>query len=215
MEKNMAILMADLSGYTAMTDVHGGASAAMLVKKYLTLVDQAISGSTKLIQRVGDQIVLMAENPNDILDTSITLNKLIQREEHFLSIHAGIHYGPVHIEEGHLFGSTINVTSRIMNMAEQGQILCSLQLYERLSVPKPQFRLMGEFAFKNVLHPVSVYELEIDKPVNNFFDPVCRMQIDPNKTAHVYIHQGKEYHFCGERCLSMFNEQPNSFLYTD
>jgi len=33
MEKDVAILMADLSGYTAMTDVHGGASAARIVHK--------------------------------------------------------------------------------------------------------------------------------------------------------------------------------------
>lgn len=212
MEKDRAILMADLSGYTAMTDIHGGASAAMMVKKYMTIVDQSLRGSTQLIQRVGDQIVLIAENPNDILDTAIALNKLTQGEEHFLSIHTGIHYGPVFIEEGHLFGSTINVTSRIMNMAESGQVLCSSQLYEKINMPELRCKHLGEFSFKNVRHPVSVYEVQLRRADSNSIDPVCRMQIDSTKAMHTYIYLGKEYHFCGERCLSLFQKQPKSFL---
>lgn len=41
MEKDIAILMADLTGYTAMTDVHGGASAAQIVNRYMKIVDAA------------------------------------------------------------------------------------------------------------------------------------------------------------------------------
>ena len=125
MEKNAAVLMADLTGYTAMTDVHGGASAAMLVKKYMEMVDQSLRGPAKVIQRVGDQIVLLADEPNDVVETAQALNACIHSEHHFLSIHSGIHYGSVFIEKDSLFGSTINIASRIMNMAQQGQILCS------------------------------------------------------------------------------------------
>lgn len=211
MEKNMAILMADLSGYTAMTDVHGGASAAMLVKKYMAMVDQAITGSTKLIQRVGDQIVLLAEKPDDILATAIALNKLIHNENHFLSIHAGVHYGSVFIEDGNLFGSTINIASRIMNMAEQGEILCSSQLFERVDLHGHSFKHLGEFSFKNALYLTSVYELKIERADLLSIDPVCRMQVDPVKESYSYRYQGKEYHFCGKRCWSIFHDQPVVF----
>ena len=56
MEKEIAILMADLTGYTAMTDVHGGASAAKMVNKYMEIVDAACTGTSRLMQRVGDRI---------------------------------------------------------------------------------------------------------------------------------------------------------------
>lgn len=86
MEKKVAILLADLSGYTAMTDVHGGESAAMLVKKYMTIVNRSLVGSTKVIQRVGDQIVLLAERPTDIVSSAQQLIRLIFEEHQFLSI---------------------------------------------------------------------------------------------------------------------------------
>lgn len=44
MEINIAILMADLSGYTAMTEIHGAESAAAMVDRYLTLVNKLAGG---------------------------------------------------------------------------------------------------------------------------------------------------------------------------
>ena len=54
MEKEIAILMADLTGYTTMTDVHGGASAARIVTKYMEIVNAARSGTAM----VNEQLLL-------------------------------------------------------------------------------------------------------------------------------------------------------------
>lgn len=212
MEKNAAILMADLTGYTAMTDVHGGASAAMLVKKYMEMVNKTLIGTTKVIQRVGDQIVLLADEPNDIVATAKSLSALIHAEHHFLGIHAGIHYGSIFIEKDSLFGSTINIASRIMNMAELGQILCSEDLVKKIDTEKYSCKPLGQFSLKNVLSEVSVFELVTDTPIKSFIDPVCRMLIDPNKTKHIYRYKNIEYHFCSTRCQYIFQGKPESFV---
>lgn len=212
MEKNAAILMADLTGYTAMTDVHGGASAAMLVKKYMELVKKALVGKTKVIQRVGDQIVLLADDPNDVVATAKTLNSRVHSENHFLSIHSGIHYGSVFIEKRSLFGSTINIASRIMNMAEHGQILCSSDLIDKLDSEKHPVKHVGIFTFKNVMNDVSVYELITNMQMHFSIDPVCRMQIDPKKTEHTHFYKNQEYHFCSQHCRNLFQGNAESFL---
>lgn len=212
MEKNAAVLMADLTGYTAMTDVHGGASAAMLVNKYMVLVDKALSGKTKVIQRVGDQIVLLADDPDDVVETAKTLHALIHSEHHFLSIHAAIHYGSVFVEKGNLFGSTINIASRIMNMAEKGQILCSSHLIEKIQTEKHPYKHLGRFSFKNVMDEVSVYELITEMQLRHFIDPVCHMQIDPARTEYSYQYRSNEYHFCSARCQYIFQGKPESFI---
>ncbi len=196
--------MADLSGYTAMTDVHGGASAAMLVKKYLAMVDEALKGSTKVIQRVGDQIVLMAEHPTDVVETAKSINALIHEEHHFLSIHAGIHYGKVFVEKGNLFGSTVNIASRIMNVAEQGKILCSSDLVSKIDASQHAFKPIGNFSFKNVLSDVTVFELITELPQQHYIDPVCQMRIDPSKSKYIYQYKNKDYHFCSVRCRYIF-----------
>jgi adenylate cyclase len=212
MEKNAAVLMADLTGYTAMTDVHGGASAATLVRKYMELVNSALVGETKIFQRVGDQIVLLADDPDDIVDTAKALNSRIHSEHHFLSVHAGIHYGSVFVENDNLFGSTINVASRIMNMAEHGQILCSSDLVEKVNAEKHSWKHLGNFSFKNVMNEISIYELLTEKQLLHIIDPVCRMQIDPTRTEFICYYKDHAYHFCGNQCLILFQSNPEAFL---
>ena len=75
MEKDIAIMMADLTGYTAMTEAHGGASAAKMVGKYMELVNSAMVGTARLHQRIGDQVVIVADQAHDILETAQRLNK--------------------------------------------------------------------------------------------------------------------------------------------
>ena len=212
MEKNAAVLMADLTGYTAMTDAHGGASAAMLVNKYMELVEKALKGDTQIIQRVGDQVVLLADNSEDIVNTAIELHSLTLGEHQLLSIHAGMHYGPVFIDKGDLFGSTINIASRIMNKAEHGQILCSSDLVEKTNSAIHSFRSLGKFSFKNVMKEIMVYELVTDTKPETYIDPVCRMQIDPNRTEFIYQYKNHEYHFCSQHCLNLFLENQESYL---
>jgi P-type Cu+ transporter len=43
-------------------------------------------------------------------------------------------------------------------------------------------------------------------------DPVCGMTVDPDRTAHHQVHEGRTYHFCGARCLERFRSEPARFL---
>lgn len=215
MEKNASVLMVDLTGYTAMTDVHGGKSAARMISRYQEYVDRALCGDTRIIQRVGDQIVLLAENPADALETICKLKGMADGGHCFLSIHAGIHYGPVFIHNDNLYGSTINIASRLMNLAERGQVLCSSAVVDIIDSDAYTFKNLGHFSLKNVLNEVLVYELITAQERQLFIDPVCRMQIDPEIGTIPYVYNNQEYHFCGADCLQMFKANPEAFLKRD
>lgn len=213
MEKDLAILMADLTGYTAMTDVHGGASAYKIVNKYMELVQESLSGSTKVMQRIGDQVVLISDVPVDI---AVTAKKLITigHEHHFLSIHMGIHYGSILIDNGNIFGSPINVVSRIMNLATGGQILCSSAYVSELPAGV-DFKLVsiGKHKFKNVLSHIEIFELGTSQSNPFHIDPVCHMLVDPAKEDHIVKYQNETFHFCSSHCMTLFTAYPESFLH--
>lgn len=213
MEKEIAILMADLTGYTAMTDVHGGASAAKMVSKYMEIIDAAIHGDTKVIQRIGDQVVMIAEESHDVLETAKELNRLTQEEHHFLSIHAGLHFGKILIENGNLFGSTINIAARIMNVACRGQILCSSIFTDQLPLDSKQFfRSIGIHKLKNLMTHVELFELINAAGSEVHIDPVCHMHIDSTKQSLSSSYQGITHHFCSEQCKALFLEAPGRFI---
>jgi class 3 adenylate cyclase len=213
MEKDVAILMADLTGYTAMTDVHGGASAARIVQKYMELVDSALYGDTQIVQRIGDQVVMIADTPSDIAITAQRLNTLTSGEHHFLSTHTGIHYGAILQENGNLFGSTINVAARIMNLANRCQILCSADFVGAVNKqPALSFVSCGMHKLKNVLKEIELFELQGPVPSISFhIDPVCHMLVDPEKDDHILTHENRTFHFCSLNCLKMFKSDPGAF----
>jgi Cu+-exporting ATPase len=43
-------------------------------------------------------------------------------------------------------------------------------------------------------------------------DPVCGMTIDPHKTAHQHVHQGRTYYFCSAGCMRKFAAEPQKYL---
>ena len=212
MEKDLAILMADLTGYTAMTDVHGGASAAKIVNKYMQLVEQSLFGGTQVVQRIGDQVVMISDVPIDLVTTAQKLIT-IAHEHHFLSIHMGIHYGSILIDNGNLFGSPINVASRIMNIANRGQILCSSTYVNELPTGTSfKFVSTGKHKLKNVLGPLEVFELSTTQSNPFYIDPVCHMLVDPTKGDHIVTYQNETFHFCSSHCMTLFTAYPESFL---
>ncbi len=63
MEKNIAILMADLSGYTALTETHGSVAAADLIDKYIGIVENCLVGDSEVHERTGDEIMIVSDFP--------------------------------------------------------------------------------------------------------------------------------------------------------
>ena len=211
MEENIAILMADLSGYTALTETHGAFSAADLIDKYLEMVAGSLVGDCKLNERTGDEVMIVSNSPDSLLASAVMLMKAAATEENFLQVHGGLHYGKVLRRHNSYFGATINLTSRIAGKAPAGHLWCSQDFVNALNVPTfIQLQKKGKHQLKNVSEGIEMYELNIEKTNSYYIDPVCRMLIlNPEKaiscpdTANVF--------FCSPVCLDIHknNQQVN------
>ncbi len=115
MNNNFAILMIDLSGYTALTEVHGGLSAFKTIKEFEKIADSSLIGNSKIIERVGDEILIISSDVVDIALTALKFQELSREKSKFLLTHSGMHYGDVIIKGKSLFGSAINKTARILS----------------------------------------------------------------------------------------------------
>jgi YHS domain-containing protein len=43
-------------------------------------------------------------------------------------------------------------------------------------------------------------------------DPVCGMDVEPDKAAARSTYKGKEYYFCAEMCKTKFDAEPEKYL---
>lgn len=206
-------MMADLSGYTAMTEIHGAESAFTIIDKYNAFVNKSLVGSSHLHQRVGDEMVIVADTAEDLAYTATFLFEQVHNENQFLPLHAGLHYGPIVKKDGDYFGSTINTASRITSAAEKGQIICSAEFLNQLPKDHPYVvAAKGLYTFKNLLKSVELFEMSccIEYMTKKYvIDPVCHMLIKTPATA-LQLQQNEEpYYFCSENCLEMYKTLNN------
>lgn len=43
-------------------------------------------------------------------------------------------------------------------------------------------------------------------------DPVCGMEVEPDKAAAVTTYNGEKYYFCAEGCRHQFDREPGKYL---
>jgi len=51
-----------------------------------------------------------------------------------------------------------------------------------------------------------------DKSYQRDVDPVCGMQVDPQKTDLTAEYDGRKYFFCAENCRKAFENKPRKYL---
>ncbi|HEV8616827.1 MAG TPA: adenylate/guanylate cyclase domain-containing protein, partial [Methylomirabilota bacterium] len=120
-----AFVIADLAGYTALTEAHGGMEAAKTVSRYVELASQALVPGARLLENVGDQVLIVADDVRAAVQTALRLRDAVEREPLFPDVRIGIHAGPVVEQAGHYFGSALNVTARLAAHARAGEVLCT------------------------------------------------------------------------------------------
>jgi adenylate cyclase len=206
MEENIAILMADLSGYTALTETHGPSGAADLVEKYISIVQDCLAGDCHLHGVAGDEVIIVSSSADQLLYTALLLSKHTHQEENFLQVHGGLHYGKILKRNNDYFGTTINLASRITNTAAPGTFCCSADYIAALSDPAAfTFQSKGKHLFKNLSEENEVFELVTDHPKAFYIDPICRMIICSEENAVNHSdHPG--IYFCSSGCMDIYRK---------
>lgn len=214
-EIELAFLIADLSGYTALTEAHGNISAVKAVTRYMEIVQGVLQPDARLVERVGDEVLIVAADPRSLVKTAIGLRDTIEKEPLFPTMHAGIHAGSVLEQDGHYFGKALNLASRVAAHARGNQILCSERVVTLASdMENVEYRALGLTRFKHVPDPVAIFEVIAghQRVESNLIDPVCRMQVREDTAPARLPFGGKTYYFCSFDCAKMFVNNPEPYV---
>jgi class 3 adenylate cyclase len=214
-EIEVVFLIADLSGYTALTEAHGNISAAKVVARYIEMVNEALHPNAQLVEKIGDEVLIVSANAVGTIQTAIELRDTIEMEPLFPSVHAGIHAGKTLKQGDHYFGSALNLTSRVAAHARSGQILCTEQVINLAGrLDNTKYRSLGLTSFKNIIDPIAIFEVVTEelRPEIKLVDPVCRMQLKQDTAPASLPYQGKTYYFCSFDCVKAFVIHPDRYI---
>jgi Cu+-exporting ATPase len=110
-------------------------------------------------------------------------------------------------------GMTVDPTAAkpVAEFGGKAYHFCGRSCFEKFQ-SNPQTYIPSMVPVAALVDVLSVGELSANKSPAFEIDPVCNMNVHPEKAAGKTEHDGKAYYFCGKRCLERFQENPNSFL---
>ncbi|CAM3975383.1 adenylate/guanylate cyclase domain-containing protein [Kibdelosporangium persicum] len=156
-EGSQAVGFADMVGYTNLTRRSSETELASVLERFETTVTQAIAEHHgRVVKMLGDEVLFVADTPFAGAEIALTLVELAEADPVLPSLRAGLAYGRVLSRFGDVYGSTVNIASRLTSICRPGAVMIDSELAEALS---------GEpgFAIRH-LRPVSVRGFDRLKP---------------------------------------------------
>lgn len=208
-----SILFADIAGYTALTEAHGDEHAASMAQRYYELATASLCGGSRLVKTIGDAVMIWAPTPLAVVRTVLKLMAAVDAEPSWPALRAGAHAGPVTERSGDFFGTTVNTAARVAAQARSGQLLCTRAIVRGLASTEFAFRPLGDLALKNLLEPVTIFELAHEATMLGAdIDPVCRMRVDRLRAPARLPFRGQSHSFCSLKCAQAFAADPLAYL---
>jgi adenylate cyclase len=154
-----AIVFVDLSGFTRMTEERGDETAVRTAASLQRLVDAtAARHGGRLVKLLGDGAMLRFPEPLVGVDAALELVETMSGEG-ALAAHAGIHAGPVIERDLDVFGRTVNLASRIADVAQPGEVLASDAVASEAQDGSYGFEPLEDANLKGIPEPVPLFRV--------------------------------------------------------
>lgn len=213
-EADVVFLIADLAGYTALTEAMGDMEAAKVIARYVELAHDVLRPGTRVVERVGDELLIVGDDVASTLRTARDLHAAVECEPVFLGVREGVHAGRVLEHNGKYFGAVLNLTARVASYAAASQILCTETVARQAEgLEEIQCREVGPVRFRNIVEPVRIFEVIAGPGCSQttVVDPVCRMHVTPETAPGRLAFGEMTYYFCSIGCARAFAERPHLY----
>lgn len=137
----VVIGFADLVGFTAFSQRHETGELATVVARFEALAYEHIpERGGRVIKMIGDEVMFAVDEPVAAAVIGLELIEAFAREPTLPAVRVGLALGPVLAWGGDLYGPTVNLASRLVNIARPGTVLASEALGGQLQ-EHPAFTL--------------------------------------------------------------------------
>jgi class 3 adenylate cyclase len=154
-----AIVFVDLSSFTRLTRERGDESAVHAATSLQRSADAtATRHGGRLVKLLGDGAMLQLPHPAVGVEAALELVETMHGEG-ALTSHAGVHAGPVIERDLDVFGQTVNLASRIADVAAPGEVLASEAVARAIADAPFGFERIDDADLKGLPGPVALYRV--------------------------------------------------------
>jgi class 3 adenylate cyclase len=164
--KLAAILMADVSGFSAMMG-RDEERTTQLIQEFHRRVESTLKAHEgRVVDTAGDSVfgefdsvVNAVRCAQQILVEEERVNAAGPETER-MQTRIGVHLGDVIVEDQRVFGDGVNIAARLEQLAEPGSLLVSEAVYQQVhNKVELGFQDLGPRELKNIQQPVRVYRV--------------------------------------------------------
>ncbi len=152
-------MFTDIVGYTALmgNDERKAFELLRMNREIQKPVIEEFGGTW--IKELGDGVMASFTSVSNAVYAALKIQENCKTAGQF-SLRIGLHQGEVIVENGDLFGDTVNIASRLQTLSPPGGIYVSESVHRNIS-NKQEFRsvFVGMETLKNVREPVAVYSV--------------------------------------------------------
>ncbi|MGI9508027.1 MAG: FHA domain-containing protein [Geminicoccaceae bacterium] len=157
---SVAVLLADISGSTALYEAVGNAEAMRTIAEELERLRMTVRDHGGVyIREKGDDVLAYFNDPANAFEA---MRAIVAGGTSRLSVHAGLHFGSILLADDDIFGEAVNLTARLAALANAGEGLMSRNLVDRLSKIEAMLLPIGGVWLKGISEPLDVYSFTSD-----------------------------------------------------
>lgn len=114
----------DLVSYTSLVRNLDAAALSQLINHFeQSCLDVIAPLGGRIIKTLGDEVFFLTETPDAIAEISLQLSEKIGVDPHLPDVRVAFIWGEVLANRGDVYGSSVNLASRLVSLAEPGTVL--------------------------------------------------------------------------------------------
>jgi adenylate cyclase len=132
---------ADMVGFTSFTRRSSEAELVAVLDRFDGLTAQVVAENHgRIVKMIGDEVLFVADDAEHGAELTLDLLDRAKRDDGLPPLRAGLAYGRVLNRFGDVYGSVVNLASRLTTVARPGSVLIDLGLAEELA-GNPRFQV--------------------------------------------------------------------------
>ena len=197
--QDKVVLFADVSGSTHLYEVLGDARAFTTINACLGVLSElTVKHAGRVVKTIGDEIMAVFPDATAAVNASSEMQLVINEQPPVdgvhLAVRIGFHFGPVLENDGDVFGATVNVASRMAEIANGQQIITTRATVEQLPpIMRHSTRSFDALSIKGTADDIEVLEViwqECDDMTMMTINKSVTELAEPTLQLH---HQGTKY----------------------
>ncbi|MBM4266481.1 MAG: adenylate/guanylate cyclase domain-containing protein [Deltaproteobacteria bacterium] len=132
-DRSLVVGFADLVGFTAMSEALNARELAETVERFEAIAYEHIpERGGRVVKMIGDEVMFASEDVAMAAEIALALAEGYARDADLPGVRVGLASGPTLTWEGDLYGPTVNLASRLVNLARPNTVLVSEELGKQL-----------------------------------------------------------------------------------